>query len=653
MRISILPSILFCFLFLFGWRQEVRSQLCQGSLGDPVVNITFGAGANAGQPLAAGITNYIYVTTSCPNDGQYAISNATSGCFSNSWFTVNADHTPNDVNGYMMIVNASNAPGEFYVDTVKGLCGNTTYEFASWILNVHNAGASTCNPISLPNVTFSIETPAGAVLQTFQTGNIPAISPGIWSQYGYSFATPPGITSVVLRMTNNAPGGCGNDLILDDITFRPCGAKVTATIAGGNTVKDICSGDTTSLVLTGSISAGYTNPFFQWQVSSDNGAIWADIAGATTTTYRRFPSATGNYLYRLSVAEATNISIATCRVNSDNITVRVNALPMANATNSGSGCEGQTLTLSAFNGETYEWTGPTGYISNNAMPTILNLAAINAGTYYVKVTTMAGCVNTDSTVVVVRAVPIADAGADVRICEGNTSQLQGRGGLTFAWTPATGLTATNISNPVASPADSTLYILTVSNGICTDTDSVLVAVLKKPVANAGPDLQLSQGSSVHLQGSYGGSRIIYYWTPPYNILSSGWDINAEVAPLVDTTYTLHVESQDGCGFATDNVFVRVFKKINIPNVFSPNGDGINDDWRIDGLVTFPESEMLIFDRYGRQVFTSRGYNKPWDAQLNMKPLPIGGYYYIIDLKNGFKKIKWNCYGGAVMIRILI
>lgn len=644
MRFTFFLPFLLCMLFVFGCIQTSAPQLCQGSLGDAVANISFGAGSNPGQPLAAGITNYNYVVTTCPNDGQYTIANSTSGCFSNSWFTVNTDHTPGDVNGYMMIVNASNAPGEFYVDTVKGLCGSTTYEFASWILNVLNAATATCNPSIMPNVTFKIETIAGLVLQTFQTGNIPSVSASTWVQYGFNFATPPGTTAVVLRMTNNAPGGCGNDLIIDDITFRPCGAKVTTSLAGGGSTKDLCTGDTASIVMSGTISAGYANPFHQWQVSINNGSTWTDIPGATNPVYTRRATPAGDYLYRLTVAEGSNITIASCRVNSDNITIRVNALPVANASNNGPGCEGQPLTLSAGNGDTYQWTGPGNYISNNAMPVLLNILQANAGTYYIKVTTTAGCVNRDSTIVIINAAPVADAGADVRICEGASTRLQGSGGQTYNWLPATGLSASNIASPQAAPADSTLYILTVSNGTCTDRDSVLVAVLKKPRANAGPDLQIFQGSSVKLQGSFGGSRVVYFWTPGYNILSSASDINAEVAPLTDTIYTLHVQSQDGCGTATDDVFVRVLMKIKIPNVFSPNGDGINDDWQIDELASFPESDITIFDRYGRQVFNTKGYNKPWDGKLNSKPLPVGVYYYILDLKNGLKKM-----GGAVTI----
>src|ERR1051325_7581784 len=114
----------------------VNAQLCTGSLGDPVVHITFGAGGNSGPSLRAASTTYTFINQDCPNDGSYTVYNSTFGCFGNTWHNISEDHTPGDQNGYFMLVNASFTPGDFYVDTIKGLCTNTTYEFAAWVVNV-------------------------------------------------------------------------------------------------------------------------------------------------------------------------------------------------------------------------------------------------------------------------------------------------------------------------------------------------------------------------------------------------------------------------------------------------------------------------------------------------------------------------------------
>jgi len=108
-------------------------------------------------------------------------------------------------------------------------------------------------------------------------------------------------------------------------------------------------------------------------------------------------------------------------------------------------------------------------------------------------------------------------------------------------------------------------------------------------------------------------------------------------PTDDITYTMTVTSQN-CGISTSTVFVRVYKKVTIPNTFSPNGDGVNDTWNIDALVTYPESSVMVFNRYGKVVYKSTGYSKAWDGTYSGKALPGGIYYYIIDLKNNTQKL---------------
>jgi gliding motility-associated-like protein len=92
--------------------------------------------------------------------------------------------------------------------------------------------------------------------------------------------------------------------------------------------------------------------------------------------------------------------------------------------------------------------------------------------------------------------------------------------------------------------------------------------------------------------------------------------------------------------------VKVLKKVVVPNAFSPNGDGINDVWIIRNLPDYPDASVKIFDRYGQQVFVSKGYSKPWDGTMQGRPLPVGTYYYIIQLKAGEKPLQ----GSITIIR---
>ncbi len=405
-------------LMLLAYCQKLTAQLCQGSLGDPVVNINFGSGPNPGPSLAAATTNYNFVSFDCPNDGSYTVTNRTNSCFGNSWHSLFSDHTHNP-NGYFMLVNASFQPSDFYVDTVHGLCSNTTFEFAAWLLNILKPESCGSNGIR-PNITFSIEKTDGTLLSKYNTGDIFSNNSPVWQQYGFFFTTPLNSNDVVLRMRNNAPGGCGNDLALDDITFRPCGPKVTASIKGADTatITNLCEGSTATPQFTANISTGYAHPAYQWQESKDNGTSWTDIPGATSALYTRpATAATGSYLYRLSLSEAGNINIAKCRVVSNNLTVNVNSNPITTASNNGPVCAGTGITLQATGGASYNWTGPGNFSASGATVAVNNITAAQAGTFKVTVTSNAGCSHNDSTIVLVYPKPIAKFSVSPLTCE--------------------------------------------------------------------------------------------------------------------------------------------------------------------------------------------------------------------------------------------
>lgn len=628
----------FTFLFLIVCQHITYSQLCQGSLGDPVVKITFGAGQNPGPPLKAGVTNYIYQTSDCPSDGFYAVRNSTASCFSNTWQNIPHDHT-GDANGYFMLVNASIQPNDFYVDTVRGLCPSTTFEFAAWIMSMLVQSACGGNGIK-PNITFSIEKTDGTLISSYNTGDINSVPSPLWQQYGFFFTTPSGISDIVLRMTNKAPGGCGNDLVLDDITFRPCGPIIQiGTSSSLTNVKNVCAGQASSITINSSVSAGYTNPVYQWQSSTDS-VTWADIPQETNTIYTTAISAAlpvGSYFYRLAISEKSNAGIATCRINSDPFSLHISPNPTINIIVNNPVCETGTLELKETSGNLCSWSGPNGFTNNNCDALLLNMGLANAGLYYITATSSVGCTSKDSILIKVTPKSKASVRSDTTICENGNVYLNGGGTGNYAWTPTTALSDPLIANPLASPAATTTYLLTLTNGQCTDTASVMIKVAKKPVANAGVAKEVLEGYSVILDGTATGGNINYYWTPNTSI-DNAQLLTPTVNPTQNTTYTLHVISTDGCGIATNDVLVHVFSKIIVPNSFSPNNDGINDVWNIHLLNTYPEVLVSVFDRYGNTVFENKGYANPWDGTVNGKPVPVGTYYYVIDTHSPLPKI---------------
>ena len=634
-RIPIIFVCLLCHL-------AAGAQVCTGSLGDPVVNVTFGTGSNPGSPLQAASTSYSFTTTTCPSDGSYTVVNSTSGCFGNSWYNISEDHTPNDNNGYMMLVNASFNPGDFYVDTVRDLCSNTKYEFAAWIMNVQYPTQCSGNPIT-PKLVFNIETTTGVVLGTYSTGNI--VSPGTpeWKQYGLFFTTPINTSSVVIRLTNTAPGGCGNDLALDDITFRPCGPTVTSASSTNETNIDMCIGSVINVPLTATVGSGYIAPSLQWQVSGNNGINWTDITGATSLSYLVNQTAIGVYKFRLSVAEGTNIGIANCRVASNPVTVTIHDLPIATALSNSPVCENRVLNLIASGGVTYLWSGPAGFSATVAGP---SLVAKNnsSGQYNVIVTDQFGCKKAATTNIVASPKPTAVVSAIQRICEGDSVRLLASGGNGYLWSPVIGLSAVGIPNPIATPTDSTVYRVVVSsNSNCTDTASVIVNVVKRPTANAGPDKILLKGQSVVLEGAVGGSGVTFSWTP-VTYLNNPLLVQPIATPLTDMLYSLDVTAAANCGVASDKVFIKVFDDIYVPSAFSPNNDRLNDTWRIEALVAVPNAKLTVYNRFGAIIFETTGNNQEWDGTYKGQALPTGSYIYTIDLKNG-RPIK----KGTVMI----
>ncbi|MFT3911752.1 MAG: gliding motility-associated C-terminal domain-containing protein [Ferruginibacter sp.] len=635
-----------CFILLIFISSRSGAQLCQGSLGDPIVNITFGSGGNPGPSLVAAATGYQYVSNDCPNDGYYTVRNNSTACFDNSWFNIPADHTGNG-SGYFMLVNASIQPSDFYVDTVRGLCGNTTYEFAAWIVNVIRP--ESCNGSSnQPNLTFNIEKTDGTLLQTYNSGNIPPLAAPAWKQYGSFFTTPMGISNVVLRIRNNAAGGCGNDLALDDITFRPCGPLLIPSIAGQPTTTfSLCEGTSGSFNFLCTVSGGFTNPTYQWQEST-NGSPWTDITGQNTTSLIRNFAANnpiGNYAFRLAVAESGNFGSPQCRIASAPLTVKVVANPVTTALSNSPVCTGSSLILTATGGSVYHWTGPDAFTGNGSPVSINNIQLSQQGKYYVLVENTDGCQHLDSTMVAVDPSPVAATSfSDTKICPGDSVIFSASGGITYEWQPAAGLSSATIASPHASPLNDVTYNVIVSNSFnCTDTTHINVNVIEPPYADAGPDKAMLENETVTIAATATGDNISYSWlASPY--INNTLLLQPIASPPVDTKFILKVVSLDGCGSDTDTMEVFVYKQVFIPNAFSPNDDGVNDTWYIPALSAFKEFELYVYNRYGEMVFHTKNENRRWDGTFKKKKLPVGTYAYLVDFKRYMTPMK-----GTVMI----
>ena len=228
-----------------------------------------------------------------------------------------------------------------------------------------------------------------------------------------------------------------------------------------------------------------------------------------------------------------------------------------------------------------------------------------------------------------------------------TDATDNKDGLPNQWHWEMGDGVTKTTNPVTYPyGDTMTYIITMytvnSFGCNSDTINKLplvgapykpFTVYPYPYVNAGPDKFVLEGGSVELEATAFAREPNYAWTPVQFLTDSKILRPRVVNPLTDMTYTLKVMGKGGCE-RSDAVFVKLLKFPTIPNTFTPNGDGINDQWRIDYLNSYPDCRVQIFTRAGNLIFESRGYNKPWDGTFKGKPMPFDTYYYIIEPGNG-------------------
>ncbi len=632
----------------------VHAQVCSGSLGDPVLKMTFGRGPTGPIIPPSSKTGLSYSGSPCVKDGQFSLATFFFGCSPTIWYTPLAgDHTGTssvaESLGYFMMVNAD-IPGKVvYQDTATGLCGNTNYEFAAWIMNAVKDSSCGFNSIK-PNLIFRIETVNGVLIKEQSSGDIPTeIDTRKWVQKGTCFMTPLGTTAVVLKIINNAPGGCGNDFAIDDITLRPGGVATVSTSVNGqtSTLIDICENLQIDLTIIASIS-GLNSPQMQWQESLDSGKTWRDLVGETGLQYIRKASAGGGFQYRIMVAEIGNFGSTACRVASEPILVNINPIAPKLSIHHVSACTGINVTLDAPLGTAFQylWTGPNQYqdISSNAV--INKVKFQDSGYYHVRITTDLGCIAIDSIYVTVNPGVNLQLPVAITTCEGVGVTLNANGGTAYQWSPSTGLSNAAIANPLANPSDTTTYTVKVQNQYgCRDSARVEVQVWKKPLVSAGKDKSIAAGETVQLDGSISGNYSSFQWSPTSSMLNPTF-INPSVQPTQSIQYILTGISSFGCGNYSDTVLVNVFQELIIPNAFSPNGDGINDNWKVRGLETYPDAVVSIFNRYGQSILKQKGISVAWDGKLNGQSLPIGTYYYIIELNNGYAPVS----GSILLIR---
>ena len=381
--------------------------------------------------------------------------------------------------------------------------------------------------------------------------------------------------------------------------------------------------------------------------ATGTGLLWyTTVTGGTgSTTAPTPPTGTaGTQTYYVSQTTGT------CEGPRAAIVVNVTALPAAPAVAAVSYCQGATAVPLTATGTGVLWyTTPTGGTGSATAPTP-STTTVGTVTYYASQFN-GNCEGPRAVLpVTVNATPGAPTVTTaLAYCQSATAPALTAVGTNLQfYTTATGGTGTASLTPSTASAGSTTYYVSQRNGTCEGPRAAIVVNIRASLtANAGNPVTIARGDQTQLNGT-GTAGANYLWTANGPLaLTSATSLTPMANPLQTTIYTLTVSDANTpslCPSATSSVVVTVVSTcINVKNAFTPNGDGINDNWVVyeQAFCLKPGGVTVnVFNRYGSKVYESKNYNNTWNGTYNGKPIPDGTYYAVVEftLINGNKQI---------------
>ena len=398
-------------------------------------------------------------------------------------------------------------------------------------------------------------------------------------------------------------------------------------------VPAICAGKADTLKSTGNTRV----KSYAWDFG--DGTVVSDADSAVGHVY----ATAGVYQARLVVTDSLGCSVAAAASDP----IDVHAPPILGITPPAAlVCLGKGVTISAIGGVTYSWS-PGASLSDSTVSAPFATPAVNTE-YTVTAADNIGCANSDSVGVrVVRPDTVYVSPDSTAICPGKEVQMTATGAYSYQWIGG-GLSGTNVSNPVARPAVTTVYQVVGSDSASCfqDTASVMVKLLEAPTVNAGPDLQVQTETPTTIAAVGSPDVVAWEWTPATD-LSCTTCAQPVCTPRNNEQYVVTVTAADGCT-ASDTVVVTLTcdeAKVRIPDAFTPNGDGHNDRFTVLGAIPMV-NHLVIFDRWGAKVFEEDNFvpadpKAGWDGTMGGRPAPAGVYVYFAEMQ---------CPTGGVFLR---
>jgi len=341
---------------------------------------------------------------------------------------------------------------------------------------------------------------------------------------------------------------------------------------------------------------------------------------------------------KLTATNSSNCSTTVSKV------IKIDSIATTNGGADTAICSGQSAFLQASSSASpaiFTWLPPT----NNSLSctNCSNPVATPDSTtsYYVQSTNTLGCGTIDTVIVtVVQPATMIVSPLNDSVCLGQSVQLSATGEMVYTWSPATGLNNPSIGNPIATPDTTTIYQVTGSDSLhCfSNTQSLTVNVFNYPTVNLGAgSVTIPIGTSYQISGIGSPDIDSINWSPTIGLSCTNC-LSPIASPVTTTTYVVKVENNGGC-ITSDSIRIIVTcdgKNLFVPNTFSPNGDGVNDWFFVQGTGLSTIQSLRIFNRWGQLVFEKRNFaanseTEGWDGNFNGKKAPIDVYIYTIEV----------------------
>ncbi|MBC7903745.1 MAG: gliding motility-associated C-terminal domain-containing protein, partial [Gemmatimonadaceae bacterium] len=510
------------------------------------------------------------------------------------------DHTSGA--GNMLMVNGRSTDREIFWAQTVNVPSNTNHSFSFWIQSL-----AFVNPAV---VAVKINGREMAL-----TASAPATTCN-WQRFSINWNSGTSTTAQIQIVNRNTLSD-GNNFSIDDINFssvrvRKDSVKITVDSPLVVTSADvsICSGTGTMLTASGSNT-------YVW--SPATGLSRSDISNPTAT-----PLVDTRYF-------VTGTSAAGCTAK-DSVDVQVMAKPVITKTKDTVICLATSVQLNVSGGNSYQWTPAPG-LSNL---TVSNPVATPTAstTYYVEVTGANTCKNTDSIKVSIAPVPVFTISPDASACPENDISLKASGGSIYQWEPANLIDNPTISQPKSLATQTTTFSVRIISTVCQDTATLFTKHTVLPpltvTASKSNDIDCGMPSSQLIATG----AVSYSWTPAIGLNNSL--INNPIATAnVSTAYIVTGRDLNGC-VGSDTISLKVSAvgnaNFNIPNAFTPNGDGKNDCFGISKWGLVEVQEFSIYNRFGQKVFSGKKSSDCWDGRFQGKPQDPGGFVYLIKVK---------------------